>query len=148
VQLSGGWEVALHADHFLVRRARRREHTTAAVPLRGATELGDWRFRPVAADPAELRGDLWSAALPAGRALSVRAWRPGDRIVPHGSGAPRRVKGVLRDAGIDAARRPGWPVVLVDDEIVWIPGVRRSSAATVRSGRPVVLYICERIHVS
>jgi tRNA(Ile)-lysidine synthase len=65
-------------------------------------------------------------------------------MTPHGAAAPRRVKGLLRDAGIDAASRAGWPVVLAGDEIVWIPGVRRSSAATVRSGRPVVLYQCER----
>jgi hypothetical protein len=55
------------------------------------------------------------------------------------------VKGLLRDAGVDAASRGSWPVVLADDEIVWVPGVRRSSAASARSGRPVVTYHCERI---
>jgi tRNA(Ile)-lysidine synthase len=66
-------------------------------------------------------------------------------MTPHGSFTARRVKGLLRDAGLDVVRRAGWPVVLADDEIVWIPGVRRSSAATVRSGRPVVLFHCDRI---
>ena len=36
------------------------------------------------------------------------------------------------------------PVVLADDEIVWIPGVRRVRAAPERSGRPMIRYICER----
>ncbi len=66
-------------------------------------------------------------------------------MVPAGAAGPRRVKGLLRDAGVDAARRAGWPVVLADDEIVWVPGVRRSDAATVRSGRPAWVYVCERI---
>jgi TilS substrate C-terminal domain. len=51
---------------------------------------------------------------------------------------------LLRDAGVDAGRRSGWPVVLAGEEIVWIPGVRRGAAATVRSGRPMVVYECER----
>jgi tRNA(Ile)-lysidine synthase len=64
-------------------------------------------------------------------------------MTPLGADVPRRVKGLLRDAGIDAGRRAGWPVVLAGEEIVWIPGVRRSLAATARSGRPVVRYFCE-----
>ncbi|MBC8027926.1 MAG: hypothetical protein H7Y89_18195, partial [Steroidobacteraceae bacterium] len=58
---------------------------------------------------------------------------------------PRRVKRFLRDAGLAGPDRQGWPVVLAGDEIVWIPGVRRSDAATVRPGRPGALYVCDRI---
>ena len=63
---------------------------------------------------------------------------------PAGSETIRRVKGLLRDAGIAGPDRAGWPVVLADGEIVWIPGVRRSDAATERSGRPREWFICER----
>ena len=61
-----------------------------------------------------------------------------------GASSARRVKRFLSDAGIAGPDRIGWPVVLVDGEIVWIPGVRRSDAATDRSGRPVLRYLCER----
>jgi tRNA(Ile)-lysidine synthase len=54
------------------------------------------------------------------------------------------VKRFFGDAGIVGPDREGWPVVLADGEIVWIPGVRRSDAATDRSGRPVLQYRCER----
>jgi len=53
------------------------------------------------------------------------------------------VKYFLSDAGISGHIRARWPVVLAGDEIVWIPGVRRSDAATVRPGRPVVTYVCD-----
>jgi tRNA(Ile)-lysidine synthase len=102
--------------------------------------LGGFRFD--ARDEAVV--SLWSAKLPARKTLTVRMWHPGDRMVPAGGGV-RRVKGLLRDAGVDAASRGSWPVVLADDEIVWVPGVRRSSAASERPGRPVVTYHCERI---
>ncbi len=139
IPLSAGWEVALHRDIFHLRPARNGARAAAALPLEEDVSLDGWRFRRTAAPPRT----LWEAALPSGVALAVRAWRPGDRMIPHGAAEPRRVKGLLRDAGIDAARRIGWPVVLAANEIVWIPGVRRSSAATVRPGRPVVRYLCE-----
>src|SRR5688500_19934692 len=59
-------------------------------------------------------------------------------------GSARRVKRYFSDAHVAGPDRAGWPVVTVDGEIVWIPGIRRSDAATVRSGRPVVGYACER----
>lgn len=152
IQLSGGYEAVRHRDTFLLRRAVLQPSPTESAPLDDGLALGAWCFRRMG--PADggggepLRGRApygpWMADLPADRALRVRSWRPGDRMTPLGASAPRRVKGLLRDAGIDAARRPGWPVVLAGEEIVWIPGVRRSDAATARSGRPVVRYLCER----
>jgi tRNA(Ile)-lysidine synthase len=148
IQLSGGYEAVLHRGAIRLRSARAGTAAGAVQPLGDALALNGWRFHrlpePGASDAA-LHDGLWTAALPADRALSVRSWRPGDRMTPHGSSAPRRVKGLLRDAGIDAVSRVDWPVVLADDEIVWVPGVRRSSAATVRSGRPVVLVRCDPV---
>jgi tRNA(Ile)-lysidine synthase len=139
IQLSGGFEAASHRGSIIVRRAATNTPSGALI-LQGAVRLGDFRFHARDEDVVS----LWSAKLPARKALSVRVWQPGDRMIPAGGGA-RRVKGLLRDAGVDAASRSAWPVVLADDEIVWIPGVRRSYAASARSGWPVVTYHCERI---
>jgi tRNA(Ile)-lysidine synthase len=60
--------------------------------------------------------------------------------------SPRRVKRLFADAGIAGMDRAGWPVVLADGEIVWIPGVRRADAASITStssGR-WLRYVCER----
>lgn len=145
IQLSGGFEALWHRDAVVLRRADARSGAEGGMLADGLT-MGGWRFRRVETPPGTpVRDGPWTAALPAHRALLVRPWQPGDRMIPLGAQAPRRVKGLLRDAGIDGVTRQGWPVVLAEDEIVWIPGVRRSSAATARSGRPVVLYHCERI---
>ena len=114
----------------------------AEVPLAGEVVLDGWRLRRRRASDAE---SLWSACLPAEAAVTVRPWRAGDRMGAVGRQAARRVKRFLADARIAKHARPGWPVVLVDGEIVWIPGVRRSDAATDRPGRPGVHYLCERI---
>jgi tRNA(Ile)-lysidine synthase len=159
IQLSGGIEVYRHRDSFVVGRAAPVRPGDDEVPLVGVVELGGWRFRPHGAadalagrsstETADEGGsvrpdDAWSAALPADRRLTVRAWRSGDRMRPRENEAARRVKRFFGDAGIPGPGRAGWPVVLVDDEIVWIPGVRRTAAASERSGRPVVRYTCER----
>jgi tRNA(Ile)-lysidine synthase len=138
VPLAGGWEAVRTHDLLTIRR------TPTAVPrgvvaLRGEVTLGRWRFRPVSA----AERSPWSAALPDGAALTVRAWRAGDRIVRGGTG--RRVKRFFGDARIAAPERGGWPVVLADGAVVWVPGLCRSDAATDRSGRPGVPYVCELI---
>lgn len=142
IQLSGGFEAVLHRGVIGLRAATSSVPRVETQTLSDAVVMDGWRFRRTRHVAPR---DLWTAALPVDRPLVVRPWQPGDRMIPHGAATPRRVKGLLRDAGIDAARRVGWPVVVAGDEIVWIPGVRRSPAATVRSGRPVVRYACERI---
>lgn len=154
IQLSGGWEVVRRRDWLVVRRTERARGalaavppTTAEIPLApdGVTCCGGWLLRPLphpaAASP---RGAAWTATLPTDRPLAVRAWRPGDRMTARGERQPRRVKHFLRAAGLVGPERAGWPVVLAGDEIVWVPGVRRSDAASVRSGRPGRAYVCER----
>ncbi|HEU4563433.1 MAG TPA: tRNA lysidine(34) synthetase TilS, partial [Gemmatimonadaceae bacterium] len=157
IQLSGGFEAILHRGFLHLRRSGRRAADGARrqpepragsplardpQPLSDVVVFGEWRFRRL---PGETPASEWAAPLPADLPLTVRAWRAGDRMVPHGAAVARRVKGLFRDAGVDAVRRGGWPVVMAGDEIVWIPGVRRSGAAAERSGRPTVTILCERI---
>ncbi len=139
VPLSGGAEVLLLGGWLLVR-----PHAAAAWPeerLDGRAGRNGWRLRPAPAAPPD---DRWAASLPADARLTVRSWRPGDRLVGGEGRAGRRVKRCFGDAGVPGPLRAGWPVVLADDEIVWIPGVSRSVAATARPGRPAVHYRCDR----
>jgi tRNA(Ile)-lysidine synthase len=141
IHLSGGAEAVRHRDRLLVRRVPGHADVRAVVALKDDTTWGEWRF---VRDSAPVT-DRWSAAFPADLELSVRAWRPGDRMGPEGSTVTRRLKGLFRDAGVDAVRRRSWPVVVADEEVVWVPGVRRAHAAAARSGRPTLTYRCEHI---
>lgn len=141
IQLSGGAEVVRQRDRLLVRRVTVHAESHEVTPLAPGTTWRDWRFVR-----ARALSDRWTAELSIDRPLGVRAWRPGDRMVTEGSTEPRRLKGLFRDAGIDAARRRGWPVVVAGEEVVWVPGVRRALAAPARSGRPIVTFRCEYIY--
>lgn len=42
-----------------------------------------------------------------------------------------RIAHALADAGIPLAARPGWPVLTLDDEVIWVTGIRRGDQATI-----------------
>jgi tRNA(Ile)-lysidine synthase len=149
VPLSGGWWlVAAGGDYHLRRSDGTWPSAARALGAAAAVEWGTFRFRP--ATPEECarvdreRGDVWTAELPTEREALVRAWRPGDRLLPSAGQPRRRVKRYLSEGGVRGPDRTGWPVVVSGEDVVWIPGVRRSDAATVRSGRPVRHFLCER----
>ncbi|HKO17229.1 MAG TPA: tRNA lysidine(34) synthetase TilS [Gemmatimonadaceae bacterium] len=149
IQLSGGWEVLRTRDRFELRR-QARTHGTAPLPrtqpLCGVVRWARWSFRPESGQARGFRpADSWLAMLPADRPLRVRAWQPGD-VMTFRLGErllARKVKYYLSDARISGHDRAIWPVVLAENEIVWIPGVRRSDAATVRPGGPTLTYLCD-----
>jgi tRNA(Ile)-lysidine synthase len=139
IPLSGGWQLEAVRNELVLRRVSVAGADESVLPDAGALDWGAFRFR-VTERPVD---DDWSAEL-SGAAAVVRGWRAGDRLAPSRGLGRRRVTRYLSDARIAGTIRAGWPVVMQGEEIVWIPGVRRSDAATVRSGRPTRHYVCER----
>ena len=137
--LSGGFQLRRGRDDFVLDRPAAGAPSTA-VMLREMTQVGRWKLRRAG---GEAGADPWRAWLPQRSRLTVRAWQDGDRMQVRADGPPRRVKRFFRDAGIPGPERAGWPVVLADGEIVWIPGVRRREGAW--GGEPSrLLYVCQR----
>ena len=142
IPLSGGWRLEAVRDELVLYRVAPAAAGESMLPDMGALTWGRFRFS-VEDRPTD---DDWSAELSGGAPVVVRGWRAGDRLAPSRGQGWRRVTRYLSDARIAGSDRAGWPVVVQGEEIVWIPGVRRSDAATVRSGRPTRHYVCERSH--
>ena len=140
IQLSGGWSVVRSRDGLTFSASSQVAPPSVTIDLSARTVWGAWSFRR----RSDADGDaVWSSPLPANAVLTVRAWEPGDKMrSAHGS--IRKVKQLLSRAGVTGHKRAGWPVVLAGDEIVWIPGVRRSKI-TERLGTAGVPFICELI---
>jgi tRNA(Ile)-lysidine synthetase-like protein len=138
--LAGRWEVVRSRDALELRASGLVAPAECVLVQSTGIDWGEWRIRPsesVGADP-------WSAWLPADAVLTIRPWRAGDALAaPGGRSRQRKVKHLLSNAGVTGHERAAWPVVLSGEEIVWVPGVSRSDAATVRSGRPVLAFTCE-----
>ena len=80
--------------------------------------------------PADLFEAVADAALVAG-SLIVRTVRPGDRIRPLGLQGHRKLQDVLVDRKVPIRTRRTCPVVEVNGEVFWVPGIVRSSHALV-----------------
>lgn len=83
-------------------------------------------------DEARMPRDAYEAVFDArkvGAGLSVRNFNPGDRIAPLGVAGSRKVKEVFIDSKIPAQQRRRFPVVLLDGQVAWLPGLVRSNIA-------------------
>ena len=140
VPLAGGWLLEAVRGELVLRREAAAVPEECVLPASGALAWGAFHF---AVGVGRGEGE-WSAELAGGETAVVRRWRAGDRLAPSRGQGRRRVTRYLSDARIAGRIREGWPVVVQGDEVVWIPGVRRSDAATVRSGWPTRHYVCER----
>ena len=147
-QLSGGYEAVRTRD--TVALVRPAPNATSILRLRpkGETQFGDFRFR---ADdgPRRVNGDQsapspWRIYIPRTAEPVVRQWHHGDRLTTDLRGGRRRVKRYFADAGVVGPLRTGWPVVLCEGEVIWIPGIKASQAAVRREAK-MVHYTCERI---
>ncbi len=63
--------------------------------------------------------------------LVIRTPKPGDRFRPWGKGGTRKLKKVLIDLKIPLRQRKRIALLVKDDEILWILGIRRGSGAPV-----------------
>jgi tRNA(Ile)-lysidine synthase len=87
--------------------------------------------------------DLWSAVcdfdLP--MPLRVRAPRRGDRVRPLGLDGGRKLSELFIDRKVPADERPGYPVVEIDGEILWVPGIVRGES------RPITPTTCRGLRL-
>jgi tRNA(Ile)-lysidine synthase len=60
----------------------------------------------------------------AGPALTVRAWRPGDRFRPLGMRDEKKVQDAFADAKVPRALRSRVPLVFGGEQLIWLGGLR------------------------
>ncbi len=130
-ELGGGFAAELSFGRLrLFRGALHRPlwGQTACEGSSGTLHLGLWQIS-WHQEPAPDRLDRkQSASWFADGSYTVRPWRAGDRIRPFGGIGRRLVVRCMQDAKVPRSLRVGWPVIEVDGEVVWVPGVCRSAA--------------------
>jgi tRNA(Ile)-lysidine synthase len=67
------------------------------------------------------RDQLLDAAL-VSKELAVRNWRPGDRFWPAHTKASKKIKELLQDRHVSGEAKKRWPVVVSDEDLVWLRG--------------------------
>ena len=144
--LSDGLEAERHRALVVLSRS-----AAAAVPesapwtLPGHAGFGTWSFEawvaqapPIAFPLSRFVEVFDSSAVPS--TVTVRVVRTGDRIAI--AGGHKGVAEVLAEAGIAVCDRPVWPVVVGSQEqILWVPGVRRADLGWVDSDTRRYLWV-------
>ena len=70
----------------------------------------------------------WNLAIPPlSKNISTRTLVSGDKI--RANGTDQKVSEVMRSFGIKGLMKEVWPMMVLDDEIIWLPGIRKSDAA-------------------
>jgi tRNA(Ile)-lysidine synthase len=74
--------------------------------------------------------------------LNVRSRRSGDRFQPLGmNGKSMKISDFMINEKIPRRARDGWPLVCVDDKIIWVPGFRLGHTSQIKdnAGRIIIL---------
>jgi len=63
--------------------------------------------------------------------LTIRNFRPGDRLSPLGLGGTQKVKKIFIDRKVAREDRPRYPLLLCGGQILWVAGLRQSESGKV-----------------
>jgi tRNA(Ile)-lysidine synthase len=67
-----------------------------------------------------------------GRAVTLRNWKPGDRVQLRHTSGPRKVKEILERLKVTGSARRVWPVLELDGQVVWMRGVEVEPVVGIR----------------
>ena len=151
--LGRGWRFELAFGRLLVlapRHSPSAPGSTAGAGVNtldgaaGQTTWGRWDVRWVTetAPSVQPRDGHTAWFIPA--ALSLRAWRPGDRLAPLGGIGQRLAVRCFQEARVARSFRLDWPMIEGSGELAWIPGVCRSDRFLPRAGEVAVRIDVER----
>lgn len=112
----------------------------------GTWTVGRWAFNVEESDVvAEVETpDKWVVAFDGDEVtfpLLIRVWHEGDRIKPFGMNGSKLVSDVYNEHSVLIRDRQLRPMVLQGDTIIWLPGLRRSIHAPVRSTTQKIIQI-------
>ncbi len=144
--LGAGWRLERSFDRLRVlsspgRQVARSPRDSAAEATwrlgdvaPGSAEWGPWhlRWHLEPAPPTQPRDGATAWFIPG--ALTVRAWRPGDRVAPLGGAGARPAARCFQEARVPRSARSGWPMLDTEEGVAWIPGVCRSTLLVPRAG--------------
>ena len=109
------------------------------LPVPGRARFGDWELE------ASVGGIGEVAVTDVGPAVTVRAWRDGDRMRPAGLGGSKSLQDLFTDRKVPRALRRTLPVIEAGGgEIVWVAGVAVDERFAAEEGAPGVVALSAR----
>ncbi|HSF58035.1 MAG TPA: tRNA lysidine(34) synthetase TilS [Candidatus Binatia bacterium] len=149
--IPGGWDLVKEYEKLrLEKRSRRLRQQCACyshelrpgqdLPIReaGLTIVAREILPPLPSPPADLMGVFFDRAFITGK-LTLRNFRRGDRFQPLGMIGHKKVKDLFIEKKIPLSVRARLPLLVLGDEVIWIPGYARSEVGRVTPETKAVL---------
>ena len=76
-----------------------------------------------------------------GKELYLRSWENGDKVRIFGTGGQKNVSDVLKDEKVQPSEKHDIPILECEGNIIWIPGVKRSSLFIVNKADKALIKI-------
>jgi len=131
LDLGGGLRaVAEYGTLRFTRAADAEPPAPVELTVPGRAHFGDWEVE------ARLEGPGDVSVTDLAPAVTVRAWRDGDRMRPAGVGGSKSLQDLFTDRKVPRALRRTLPVVESDGEIVWVAGVAVDERFASAAGEP------------
>jgi tRNA(Ile)-lysidine synthase len=150
LSIPGGWEFVCEYDRLLLGKTSRGAHRVCysyelkiGTPLR-IREAKSELYAEVLSAAARFPTDLTEALFDAScliEPLLVRNFRQGDRFKPLGVPGHKKLKDLFIEHKIPLSIRATLPLLVMGQEILWIPGYGRSESALVRERTERVVHI-------
>jgi len=150
MSIPGGWELVREYDALKLEKRRRgatcvcysypfTAGTTLRIDEAGYELRGAYLTTAVRRPPSMTEAIFDAACLSA--ALIVRNFRPGDRFQPLGMSGHKKVKELFIEKKVPLSIRSRLPILLMGEEILWVPGYARSEVARVSESTTAVLHV-------
>jgi tRNA(Ile)-lysidine synthase len=149
--IPGGWELVREYETLRLEKRLRglKQHCACySYELRvgedlhireaGLTIEAREIFPPLPSPPADLMEVFFDSASFAGK-LTMRNFRPGDRFQPLGMHGHKKVKELFIEKKIPLSVRASLPLLVLGDEVIWIPGYGRSEVGRVTPETKAIL---------
>ena len=128
VPLTAGWILELSYGRVRFVRPGEKAATTSTSlgGGRGILTWGGWHVSWASAKAPDRQDRVGMTAWFEPGDLTVRTWRPGERVRPLRGRGSRLLVRCFQDARVPRSQRAGWPVLESAGSLVWVPAVCRS----------------------
>jgi tRNA(Ile)-lysidine synthase len=148
--IPGGWELVREYEKLRLEKRARPTRVCYNYPFDPGTTLRiaeagyELYSEKISSPPWRLPANLMEAVFDAARlagSLTVRNFRRGDRFQPLGMGGHKKVKELFIEKKVPLSVRSRLPILVMDTEILWIPGYLRSEVARISDDTKDVLHV-------